>query len=93
MDNIFSAPGIQDYVVNPWSRDTMASCYCSALRYVHSHCPCHKCNGKAVSRATEYRHWKEANMAHTCITYRIARKFRGLKFSRLNKFCFKLKFL
>lgn len=52
-----------------WSRDAVASCYCSALRYVHSHCPCHKCNGKAVSRATEYRHWKEANMAHTCITH------------------------
>lgn len=48
-----------------WNRDTVACCYCSALRYVHSHCPCHKCNGKAVSRSTEYRHWEEANLAQS----------------------------
>ena len=25
------------------------------------HCPCSHCDGKAVSRSTEYRHWVEAN--------------------------------
>ena len=30
------------------------------MRSVHSHCPCGMCNGRAVSRSTEYRHWEIA---------------------------------
>ena len=30
------------------------------MRSVHSHCPCGMCNGSAVSRSTEYRHWEIA---------------------------------
>ena len=31
------------------------------MSYTHTHCPCFRCNGKAVSRSTEYRHWQGAN--------------------------------
>lgn len=26
--------------------------------YPHAHCPCEVCQGKAVSRSTEFRHWE-----------------------------------
>lgn len=44
----------------------MSYCHCSKLNYVHAHCPCYNCNEKAVSRATEYRHWEEANLEDQC---------------------------
>ena len=48
-----------------WNRQEVSYCRCSDLRYVHAHCPCCNCNGKAVSRATEYRHWVEANLENS----------------------------
>ena len=44
-----------------WSREQITYCSCNSLSYKHAHCPCSRCNGKAVSRSTEYRHWIEAN--------------------------------
>lgn len=46
--------------MGPWSREDISYCKCTDLSYSHSHCPCDSCDGKAVSRATEYRHWKDA---------------------------------
>lgn len=40
-----------------WSRDDISCCRCSDLKSLHVHCPCDSCCGKAVARATEYRHW------------------------------------
>ena len=40
-----------------WSRDDISCCRCSDLNSLHAHCPCNSCCGKAVARATEYRHW------------------------------------
>ena len=44
-----------------WTREQITYCNCDALQYTHTHCPCFRCNGKAVSRSTEYRHWQGAN--------------------------------
>ena len=44
-----------------WNREEITYCSCNALSYKHAHCPCARCDGKAVSRSTEYRHWVEAN--------------------------------
>jgi len=33
-----------------------------AVSFAHTHCPCFRCAGKAVSRSTEYRHWLEFNV-------------------------------
>ena len=38
-------------------------CYVLSLSYCHTHCPCEDCNGRGVSWATEYRHWKKASEA------------------------------
>ena len=43
-----------------WTREQVHSCSCAALSYLHTHCPCQACKNKAVSRAIEYRHWKES---------------------------------
>jgi len=43
-----------------WDREDILSCKCPMLRYTHAHCPCEECEGKAVSRSTEYRHWTAA---------------------------------
>ena len=43
-----------------WSREDVAYCKCTALHYMHSHCPCSNCMGRAVSRSTEYSHWENA---------------------------------
>lgn len=40
-----------------WSRDDISCCTCSDSNSLHVHCPCDTCCGKAVARATEYRHW------------------------------------
>lgn len=45
-----------------WTREQITYCCCDALSYMHTHCLCLRCNGKAVSRSTEYRHWQEANV-------------------------------
>jgi len=44
-----------------WSRKDISYCFCSDLSFAHTHCPCFRCAGKAVSRSTEYRHWLEFN--------------------------------
>ena len=41
-----------------WERSDVPYCSCPALSYKHTHCPCERCRGKAVSRSTEFRHWK-----------------------------------
>ena len=51
-----------------WERGDVTSCKCSDLNYCHTHCPCENCNGKAVSRATEYRHWKKASEAFLLVS-------------------------
>ena len=45
-----------------WSRTDVPYiyCVCPSLPYKHAHCPCELCRGKAVSRATEFRHWSAA---------------------------------
>lgn len=43
-----------------WSRKSVSYCFCAALSYTHAHFPCERCNGKAVSRSTEYSHWKDS---------------------------------
>ena len=49
-----------------YSHDCVSYCSCNELSYVHAHCPCWKCKGKAVSRSTEHRHRQlgEASSAH-----------------------------
>jgi len=41
------------------ARSSITSCCCSDESYRHVHCPCSSCNGRAVDRGTELRHWKE----------------------------------
>lgn len=43
-----------------WSRSEISSCNCDAKSYRHVHCPCSTCNGRAVDRRSELRHWNEA---------------------------------
>ena len=43
-----------------WSHTDVPYCICPSLPYKHAHCPCELCHGKAVSRATEFRHWSAA---------------------------------
>ena len=52
-----------------WNRQQVSYCRCSELKYVHAHCPCRYCNGKAVSRSMEYRHWVEANLEDSCTAH------------------------
>ena len=51
-----------------WSRLKISYCKCPALSYVHTHCPCQKCNGKAVSRSVEYRHWQASTILASAST-------------------------
>lgn len=44
----------------PWNRCDIVGCSCPATSSAHVHCPCQDCNGRAVSRSTEYRHWNDA---------------------------------
>ena len=53
----------------PWDRDAVVYCSYAALRYVHTHCPCENCNGKAVARSTELRHRKAAKLMSNCSTH------------------------
>ena len=43
----------------PWNHCDIVSCSCPSSYSAHVHCPCQKCNGRAVSRSTEYRHWND----------------------------------
>lgn len=44
-----------------WDREDISYCKCDDVSYyIHAHCPCQECNGKAVSTSTEYRHWQVA---------------------------------
>ena len=51
-----------------WSRLKISYCKRPALSYVHTHCPCQKCNGKAVSRSVEYRHWQASTILASAST-------------------------
>ena len=55
-----------------WNRSDVPYCVCPSLTYKHAHCPCEKCRGKAVSRATEFRHWcavkREAEISTSTLT-------------------------
>ena len=51
-----------------WNREDIYCC-CDELSYSHSHCPCDNCNGKAVSRPTEYRHWRDATLNTNIIAH------------------------
>ena len=46
--------------VRAWKRCDVTSCNCPSLGYIHTHCPCDRCGGRAVSRSVEFRHWKNA---------------------------------
>lgn len=50
-----------------WNRKSVPYCFCTALKYAHAHCPCERCNGKAVSRYTEYKHWKDSKALASAI--------------------------
>ena len=52
-----------------WSRGEITSCNCSDKAYHHVHCPCYFCNGQAVDRHTEFRHWKSAKLASKAQTF------------------------
>ena len=43
-----------------WSRNQVSYCNCAELQYTHAHCPCNCCQGKDISRSTEYHHWQQA---------------------------------
>lgn len=53
----------------PWDRDAVAYCSCSALQYVHMHCPCQNCNSKAVARSTELQLCKAVKLISNCSTH------------------------
>ncbi|XP_031549912.1 uncharacterized protein LOC116287378 [Actinia tenebrosa] len=42
-----------------WDRFSIVRCHCEDLAYTHVHCPCEKCDGKAVSFSLEYIHWNK----------------------------------
>ena len=44
----------------PSNHCDIVSCWWPSSYSAHIHCPCQKCNGRAVSRSTEYRHWNDA---------------------------------
>eukprot|EP00111_Clytia_hemisphaerica_P010819 TCONS_00031637-protein len=45
-----------------WQRCEIKVCHCGSLEEEHTHCPCTSCEGSAVSRSTEYRHWKQSRI-------------------------------
>ena len=55
-----AAPAEKRRRLTYWERGDVTYCKCSSLSYCHTHCPCEDCEGKAISRATEYRYWKKA---------------------------------
>ena len=52
---------VQKLMLYFWTREHITYCNCGALSCTHTHYPCFHCNGKAVSRSTEYRHWQRVN--------------------------------
>ena len=51
---------MDDNTVVVWNRCDVAQCGCSDLSFTHVHCLCNLCQGKAVSKSTEWRHWTAA---------------------------------
>ena len=45
--------------------ERVSYCSCKDLSYVHAHCPCWKCKGRAISRSTEHRHRQLASTYDT----------------------------
>lgn len=50
----------------PWSRDEISSCNCDEKPFIHVHCKCWNCQGRAVHRSTELRHWRGVCISSTC---------------------------
>jgi len=46
----------------PWSRCDVLTCNCTEKSYRHVHCRCQRCQGRATTRGTELRHWREASL-------------------------------
>lgn len=40
-------------------------CHCPAKSFIHVHCICNDCNGKAVARRTQLRHIKLQNIVQS----------------------------
>ncbi|XP_066914088.1 uncharacterized protein [Clytia hemisphaerica] len=51
-----------------WSRTSIEICYCDSLPGEHIHCPCTICENSAVSRSTEYNHWKLSQSIYGDVT-------------------------
>ena len=43
-------------------RVDIAACSCCEKSYLHVHCPCEECNGRATSRKTELEHWRRSQL-------------------------------
>ena len=51
-----------DGEVTLWTWGDIYACSCSEKQYRHVHCPCSECNGRAIDRSTELRHWHQAKL-------------------------------
>ena len=65
-----------------WDRDDILCCKCSSLRFMHAHSPCEECDGKAVSRSTEYRHWLAAKQLQAQMQNRNAITYDAVPMNR-----------
>lgn len=45
-----------------WDRVDIVACSCPDKTYLHVHCPCEQCKGKATSRKVELQHWKRSQL-------------------------------
>ena len=45
-----------------WDRVDIVACSCPDKTYLHVHCPCEQCEGKATSRKVELEHWKRSQL-------------------------------
>ena len=45
-----------------WDRVDIVACSCPEKTYLHVHCPCEQCEGKATSRKVELEHWKRSQL-------------------------------
>lgn len=45
-----------------WDRVDIVACSCPDKTYLHVHCPCEQCEGKATSRKVELEHWKHSQL-------------------------------
>ena len=45
-----------------WDRVDIVACSCPEKSYLHVHCPCEECNGRATSRKVELEHWRRSQL-------------------------------